>query len=115
MKGVNKSKVYGYYGGVTNENHYVPPAVPDFVPHPPTVPFNSEYRTTLLQILCSVNFSDEYLLAHADEIMLRKLLSSSGEDKTFEIFTQKDPNDIITYTAETSATVDLLKLDGGLF
>ncbi len=115
MKGINKSKAYGYYGGVTNENHYVPPEVPDFIPHPPSVPFNSEYRNTLYQILCSVNFTDEYLADHADEILLRKLLSSTDTEKTFEIYTQKDPNDIITYTTEPSATIDLLKYDGGFF
>jgi hypothetical protein len=30
----NKSKVYGYYGGVTNENHYVPPPSIPFTPQP---------------------------------------------------------------------------------
>ena len=116
MKGINKSKVYGYYGGVTNENHYVPPVEPDFVPCPPTVVFNSEYRTMLLQILSSVNFTDEYLLSRADEIMIRRLLSAADDEhKTFEIFTQKDPNDIITYTTEPSGDVDLVTLDGGTF
>jgi hypothetical protein len=32
----NKSKVYGYYGGVTNANHYIPPDSPSYIPQPAT-------------------------------------------------------------------------------
>jgi len=38
----NKSKIYGYYGGVTEENRYTPPESPTFVPQPPKpIPTNN--------------------------------------------------------------------------
>lgn len=111
----NKSKVYGYYGGVTKENHYVPPAVPDFIPQPKTVPFYAEYIDLLNQALTSVNFSLDYLLLSADKILLRKEISATNTTKTFEMRNFANPNDIITYTSPISGTVDLLTLDGGLF
>lgn len=114
-RGKNKSKFYGYYGGVTNENHYTPPEVPAFVPQPKTVPFYAEYIQLLDEALSSVNFSLEYLLLSADKILIRKELSSTDTTKTFEMRNFANPNDIILYTTPISGTVDLVTLDGGLF
>ncbi len=111
----NKSKPYGYYGGVPNENHYVPPAVPDFTPQPKTVPFYAEYIEMLDNALSSVDFSLEYLALSADKILIRKELSATDDAKMFEMKTYAHPNDIITYTSPVSGTIDLLTMDGGFF
>ena len=111
----NKSKPYGYYGGVTNENHYVPPSVPAFVPQPKTVPFYAEYIQMLDEALSSVDFSLEYLALSADKILIRKELSATDEFRMFEMKTYAHPNDIITYMSPISGMVDLLTLDGGIF
>lgn len=111
----NKSKPYGYYGGVTEQNHYVPPPVPAFVPQPKTVPFYAEYIQMLDDALSSVNFSLDYLLLSADKILIRKELSATGEEKMFEMSNFADPNDIILYTSPVSGTIDLLMMDGGIF
>jgi len=42
------SAPYGNYGGVSNDAHYVPPVVPDFVPCPPTVVFSTSMKTILV-------------------------------------------------------------------
>lgn len=111
----NKSKFYGYYGGVTNENHYTPPAVPAFVPQPKTIPFYIDYIQMLDDALSSIDFSLEYLALSADKILIRRQLSASDTLKTFEMRTLANPNDVITYTTPISGMVDLLVFDGGMF
>lgn len=111
----NKSKPFGYYGGVTQENHYVPPPSPSFEPQPASVPFYNDYRTTLQRLVSSVNFTREFLLDNADSIMVRKLVAQIGGSSHFEITTQGDPNDLITYDVLSGGDVDLMMMDGGYF
>jgi hypothetical protein len=111
----NKSKPYGYYGGVTQENHYVPPPVPDFVPQPASVPFYEEYRTTLQSLVSSGPITREFLRDNIDSILVRKLIQQTGGTNHFEINSQGHPNDLIEYDVLSGADVDLLLLDGGTF
>lgn len=111
----NKSKPYGYYGGVTQQNHYVPPAVPDFTPQPASVPFYRDYRTTLQNLVSSVGFTTQFLLNNQDSILVRKLVEQIGGVNHFHINTQGHPNDIIEYDVLSGADPNLLTLDGGSF
>lgn len=130
MSNKSVSRHYGYYGGVTKQNHYVPPAVPAFIPQPPTVPFYADYRTLVTQILSSFNITHELFVEHLDRILYRIPLSSTesvdasgnpipelDEDgdpiKRFYMTNQEDPNDIITYVSPLSGTVDLVTFDAG--
>jgi hypothetical protein len=111
----NKSKPYGYYGGVTQENHYVPPPSVPFDPQPASVHFYKEYRTTLSNLISSVGFTQQFLIDNQDSIMVRKLVQQLEGVNHFEINTQGHPNDIIEYDVLSGVDPDLLTLDGGTF
>lgn len=111
----NRSKPYGYYGGVTQENHYVPPPSAPFVPQPASVPFYKDYRTTLINLVSSVGFNKQFLIDNQNSIMVRKLVEQIGGVNHFEINTQGHPNDIIEYDVLSGEDIDLLTLDGGTF
>lgn len=111
----NKSKPYGYYGGVTQQNHYVPPAVPAFTPQPASVPFYRDYRTTLVNLISSVGFTKQFLLDNQNSILVRKLVNQLSGANFFEINTQSHPNDIIEYDVLSGEDINLLGLDGGTF
>jgi len=114
----NKSKVYGYYGGVSQQNHYVPPGAPGYVPRNEyPLAFTEEQKTNLL-----------YLAQKAPEILVRKVLDSQpGNIDTFMISTSGKPEDVIIYTSNQDQVVldDLAgsgienttdgPLDGGTF
>lgn len=40
--------MYGYYGGVSGTNHYIPPILPGFEPQPPTKPTVTLSATPIL-------------------------------------------------------------------
>ena len=107
----NKSKIYGYYGGVAANNFYVPPGNPDFTPLAPPVILTEEEKLALAAAIESIKFYSE----HAQNIMLRTstVLDSVA---TFTITTSANPVDKIVYTAEADgAGIDLNKMDGGFF
>lgn len=111
----NKSAPYGYYGGVTQQNHYVPPSSVPFVPHEASVPFYRDYRTTLQHLVSSVNFTQEFLLQNAGSILVRKIVEQMGNSNHFHISTLDHPDDLITYDTLSGYDVNLLGLDGGSF
>jgi len=91
MRRRNKSFVYGYYGGVTNENHYVPLS---------SAPLNTPW--TLTQELRN------FIIQNAANIVLRKNTDSQpGNIDTFVLSTSGKPEDVITYTSNT----DVVTLD----
>jgi hypothetical protein len=112
---MNKSKIYGGYGGVTKQNHYVPPPCPPFIPHPPSIPFYEEYVAATMELLTSAQSTTEFLMSNEGNIMKRHLISSTATQETFAITTINNPTDIITYTTTLSGAEDLLKSDGGFF
>ena len=110
----NKSSVYGGYGGVTNENHYVPPGSPKYVPQPARVTFTEADRLAIQQLVSQTTFYVE----HGPDILVRKLTSSipNGADNidTFVMSTSAKPEDSIVYTSDTNK-VDLNRTDAGFF
>ena len=106
----NKSKVYGYYGGVTKQNVYTPPESPDFVPQPPKVALTEADKQTLLALADNLEFYAE----NSPHIMLRTA-ESVGTVDTFTISTEANPDDKIVYTTDEiiSRGVNLNVTDGG--
>jgi hypothetical protein len=111
----NKSAPYGYYGGVTQENHYVPPPVADFVPQPASTPFYEDYRLTLIRAITSVGFTEKFLMDNAGSIMFRTAEGLPYGAQQFTISTPDHPNDKIEYDTLSGDDVDLMLLDGGTF
>ena len=114
----NLSKPYGYYGGVTNNNHYIPPPSAPYIPQPATVPFTKDMLTVVQSYLSSQSLRD-FLSDNAGSIVFRKLITdypvmSSFRAHEFEMKTQDNPSDTLTYDT-LSSTVNLLLLDGGSF
>ena len=107
----NKSKTYGYYGGVTKANHYVPPGSPGFVPQLARSPFTVEDKEKFDQVMSQAAYIGE----NAENIMLRANVSSTPNNiDTFVISTSSKPEDVIVYTSSTDV-VDLNVADGGYF
>ena len=111
----NRSKAYGYYGGVTNENNYVPPAIAPFVPHPPSVPFFENQATATATLLSSADYTREFLEDNEGIIMRRYMVNRTDTEEFYEIRTLDNPNDVITYTTGLSGAEDLMLMDGGTF
>jgi hypothetical protein len=114
----NKSKAYGCYGGVSQQNHYVPPGAPGFVPRKEyPLAFTDEQKVALL-----------YLAEKAPDVLVRTLTDSKpGNIETFVLSTSSKPEDKIIYISEQDQVVldDLAgsglanttenPLDGGTF
>ena len=111
----NKSKPYGYYGGVTQQNHYVPPPIPPFVPQPASVPFYENYASTAETLLSSAEITREFFISNEGIILRRYLVERTATQEIYEITTLDNPNDVITYVTEITGNEDLLLSDGGFF
>ena len=110
MTDKNKSTAYGNYGGVRTENHYVPPAVEDFVPLPSkSLIFTAADRELLEELRAAADFVEE----NSKHILLRvKTDSQPGNVDTF-VFTTSGSDDTITYTSnEDKVVLDDLAGDG---
>jgi hypothetical protein len=91
MRVRNKSAIYGYYGGVTEENHYNPLSASD-----------TTYAWNLTQEL------KNFILQNASNMVLRQNTNSQpGNIDTFVLSTSGKPEDIITYTSSQ----DVVMLD----
>lgn len=89
MFGKNKSAAYGYYGGVTKANHYVPGVTP----------INKD-RYFLSQDLI------RFLQQNASNIVLRQTLSSEPNNlDTFMLMTSGKPEDVIIYQSNNDVVV----------
>lgn len=111
----NKSKVYGYYGGVTQQNHYVPPPVPPFTPQPANLPFYENLANASTALLTSAEYTREFFENNEGTVMRRYLVGQTETEEFYEIKTLDNPNDVITYVTAISGVEDLLLLDGGTF
>lgn len=112
----NLSKPYGYYGGVTCENHYVPPPRPAFTPHPPSIPFTKDL-SKIFETQLSGSFLKDFLTQNSGSVVFRLLSTNSNNlssARVFELNTQNNSSDLLTYDT-LSSTVDLTILDGGIF
>ena len=87
----NKSAVYGYYGGVSDANHYVAPNAVDFVP---------KWFTDIPEEL------KNFLKNNASDFLIRKNVSSEpGNIDTFVLSTSGKPEDVIVYQSNSDTVV----------
>ena len=94
----NKSAPYGYYGGVSNENHYSS----DYVPQPPRLLFTEREK----QVLLAAQSPAAYVEANGPNILLRvKTDTQPNNIETFAISTSGAPHDVIIYTSNKDEVV----------
>lgn len=113
----NKSAIYGYYGGVTNANHYVPPPSVPFTPQPASIPFYENQSSVATVLLTSAKETREFFEQNQGSIMRRRFVGIVDGLEVYEINTDEHPNDLIIYTTPVSS-VNLLEvnlMDGGYF
>jgi hypothetical protein len=111
----SKSKVYGYYGGVRKENHYVPAPSSPFVPYPPSVVFYQAQSDALEPFTGIQNSTVDFLSAERPYLLRRYLEDRIDDVEEYKINTEINPEDILTYSTGLSGPEDLSKIDGGLF
>jgi hypothetical protein len=113
----NKSAPYGYYGGVTNANHYVPSPSTPFVPQPASVPFYENQATATAALLSSADSTREFFEQNEGAIMRRYFTGIVNNQEVYEIKTLDNPNDLIIYTTPVSAenVLNVTVMDGGYF
>ena len=113
----NKSAIYGYYGGVSDSNHYVPPPSAPFTPQPASVPFYENQASVATALLTSAQDTREFFEQNKGTIMRRKFVGIANDQEVYEINTDDNPDDLIIYTTPVSS-VNLLNvsiMDGGFF
>lgn len=100
----NKSDIYGGYGCTSRQNHYVPGPCPTFEPQPATVPITTTQIRLLTDRLsdAAIQEAKTFLSSNSANIVFRNMLIDKGGYKTFVMFTQSDPADILTFTAKTT-------------
>lgn len=115
----NYSEAYGGYGGVSNNAHYVPPPIPDFVPQPPSVPFTTTLIDEIQKALRTINLNDltTFINTNSGNLLLRKeIIDSDLSTDVFSMFTMNNPTEQITFTVPASSdTINMFNLDGGTF
>lgn len=113
----NKSAIYGYYGGVTETNHYVPPPSNPFTPQPASIPFYENLASVATVLLTSAKDTRAFFEENEGSIMHRKFIGISNNQEVYEINTKDHPNDIILYTTPVSSenVLEVNLMDGGYF
>jgi cellobiose phosphorylase len=112
---INKSRVYGMYGGVTTNNLYVPPPTLPYNPASPPLVFRQQDKDFIEQFRAQASWIGE----NADNVLMRINTSSipnnTGERiDTFVMSTSGKPADILTYTSPTNkAVISLGVVSGG--
>lgn len=99
---INKSSVYGKYGGVSTNNLYTPPPTIPYNPASPHIVFRQEDKDFIEQFRAQATFIGE----NADNILIRLNTLSIPDGKedrdTFVIATSGKPEDKLTYTSDTN-------------
>ena len=111
----NKSRHYGYYGGVRSQNVYSPPPSVPFTPQPAKAPFYASYAEALEPFTNLNPTTMEFLSATQPFLMRRYLENRVDQTEYYKINTAINPNDNITYETGLSGAENLLKMDGGSF
>ena len=113
----NKSAPYGYYGGVTNANHYVPPPSTPFTPQPASVPFYENQASVATALLTSAQDTRKFFEDNEGQIMRRRYVGIVDGLEVYEINTNDNPEDLIIYTTPVSSVnlLDITMMDGGYF
>lgn len=106
---INKSKVYGYYGGVRTENVYTPPPSVPFVPQTPQTAFTAQARNNF-----NIVARGAAIYAANASSLLQRTAVTQGANQTFTISTPGIPN-TITYNNPTTNTagINLNSPNGG--
>ena len=115
----NKSSAYGGYGGVSDEAHYVPLSIPDFIPQPPSIPFTTKQIRDISNALNKIELEKlvTFINTNSGDILLRnEVIDEDLTTDRFDMFTLNNPKENITLTVPNSAdVVDILILNGGTF
>lgn len=113
----NKSAIYGYYGGVSESNHYVPPPSTPFTPQPASIPFYENQASVATVLLTSAKDTRDFFEQNKGSIMRRKFIGIANDQEVYEINTDDHPNDLIIYTTPVSSVnlLDVGIMDGGYF
>ena len=112
---LNKSNIYGRYGGVTNSNRYTPPPTVPYDPKSPPIVFRQEDK----DFIESFRQNATYIGENVSNILLRVNTVSvpNGADNvdTFVMTTSGKPEDLIQYTSSVN-TLNLNpgRIDGGI-
>lgn len=112
---LNKSNIYGRYGGVTKKNYYSPPPSVPYDPKSPPAVFRQQDKEYIESFLNQATFIGE----NVGNILLRTntLRVPDGADNvdTFVMATSGNPEDVITYTSNTNiVSLNTGRLDGGI-
>ena len=106
----NKSKVYGYYGGVRKENIYTPPASVAFVPQTPQAVFTLEDKNNF-----DIVAQGAQIYAENASNLLQRTSVIQGDQENFTISSPENQEDRIVYYAPRDGSIQLNTLDGGTF
>ncbi len=102
---INKSRVYGMYGGVTTNNLYTPPPTLPYNPASPPIVFRQQDKDFIEQFRAQASWIGE----NADNVLMRINTASIPDGKedidTFVMSTSGKPEDILTYTSDTNRAV----------
>jgi hypothetical protein len=111
---LNKSSIYGKYGGVTRNNYYTPPPSIPYEPKSPPVIFRQQDKEFIEAFQEQATFIGENIY----NILLRNntvSIPDGGDDiDTFVMSTSGKPEDKLEYTSDTNiVTLDTGRIDGG--
>jgi hypothetical protein len=112
---LNKSNVYGRFGGVTRSNYYSPPpSIPYDIKSPPVV-FRQQDKDYIEAFKEHANFIGE----NVSNILLRVntvSIPDGGDDvDTFVMTTSGKPEDMIEYTSNNNTlTLNTGRIEGGI-
>lgn len=99
---LNKSSIYGKYGGVTRNNYYTPPPSVPYDPKSPPVIFRQQDKDFVELFKNQATF----IAQNADKILLRNntlSIPDGGDDiDTFVMSTSGKPEDRLQYTSDTN-------------
>lgn len=102
----NKSDVYGGYGGVSRQNHYIPPQSPPFDPQPATVHITENQLQEIIEKISTISFQEAttFVAENSGSIVLRNVLIDRGGYKTSVLFSQDNLSDLLTVTSKATST-----------
>jgi hypothetical protein len=106
----NKSKVYGWYGGVRDDEHYVPPPSKPFVPYR-----DGDLDQAALALLSAVDETKEFLQQNDGAILRRYMVEVEDGQEMYVMTNPDNASDVLTYTTLLSGDESLTNLDGGYF
>lgn len=112
---INKSSVYGKYGGVTRNNFYTPPPTVPYSPASPPIVFRQEDKDYIEAFREQATFIGQ----NAYNVLVRtnteSILNGGDNIDTFVITTSAKPEDRLLYTSNTNnVTINTTRITGGI-